>query len=97
MAAFRVTGALSDGQVYQVEITGQADQPVIGSRLVAAMIAEATAAGDLVRPSPTEAPIPVDPEDPRSVLALLEQRTQILESEGAAPRPPGVHVAGVVY
>jgi hypothetical protein len=93
--ALRVTGALPSGQVYQVEITGDRAQPVVGSRLVAVMVDQAE--GDLVRPSPTEAPIPVDPEDPRSVLALLEERTTVTDWQGTPPRPPGVHVAGTVY
>jgi hypothetical protein len=94
--AFRVTGSIpTTGQVYQVELTGRADRPVVGSRLVAALVAEA--AGEMVQPSPTEAAIPVDPQDPRSVLALLEKRTTVLGFEGDAPRPPGDHVAGTVY
>ncbi|MFD7829417.1 hypothetical protein [Kitasatospora sp. NPDC059803] len=94
----RVTGALPGGQVYEVEITGQADRPVIGSRLVAAMLKAAQHGGVLVRPSPTEAPLVVDGADPRSVLALLEERSsRILGVHGAVPGPEEVHVAGTVY
>ncbi|MGA5822251.1 hypothetical protein ACPC54_30830 [Kitasatospora sp. NPDC094028] len=94
----RVTGALPGGQVYEVEITGQADRPVIGSRLVSAMVEAAQRGGTLVRPSPTEAPIVVDGADSRSVVALLEERSsRILGVHGEVPGLEGVHVAGTVY
>ncbi|GAA2842970.1 hypothetical protein [Kitasatospora aburaviensis] len=96
--AFRVTGALSDGQLYEVEVTGRADRPVTGSRLVAAMVEAAQQGGVLVRPSPAEPPVVVDGGDVRSVLALLVERSsRILGTQGAMPRPEGVHVAGTVY
>ncbi|MER8103281.1 hypothetical protein [Kitasatospora sp. NPDC094016] len=97
-AMLRVTGVLPGGQVYEVKITGQAERPVIGSRLVAAMVEAAQRSGALVRPSPTEAPLVVDGADSRSVLALLEERSsRILGIHGMVPRPEEVHVAGTVY
>ncbi|MFE2723913.1 hypothetical protein [Kitasatospora sp. NPDC059327] len=95
---FRVTGTLPDGQLYEVEVTGRADRPVTGSRLVATMVEAAQQDEVLVRPSPTEAPVVVDGGDARSVLALLVERSgRILGTHGVLPRPEGVHVAGTVY
>ncbi|MFJ3793449.1 hypothetical protein [Kitasatospora sp. NPDC090091] len=96
--ALRVTGVLPGGQLYEVEVTGRGDRPVVGSRLVAAMVEAAQRDGVLVRAAPTEEPVAVDGADARSVLALLEERSsRILGTHGAPLRLDEVHVAGTVY
>ncbi|MFJ5121972.1 hypothetical protein [Kitasatospora sp. NPDC088548] len=94
MSTVRVQGAFPDGQLYEVQVTGDPARPVVGSKLVAVMVERA--GGELVRPHPTARAVPVDGADVRSVVALLQDRTEILELEGDLPAPER-HVAGRVY
>lgn len=81
---FTVTGAFPDGSAYQVQVTGQSDRPVIGSRRAAALVE--LHQGRPVRLSPTGPVRKVDPADEATVLAVLEESTRVLETGPGAPR-----------
>ncbi|MFF4276137.1 hypothetical protein [Streptomyces sp. NPDC001536] len=74
------TGVLEDGCPYQVEITGRADRPVIGSARIRALVEQYT--GKPVLLSPVGPRRELDPGDPQAVLALLRQRTHLVEQGG---------------
>lgn len=71
------TGVLEDGCPYQVEITGRADRPVIGSARIRALVEQHT--GKPVLLGPLGPRRDLDPGDPAAVLALLRQRTRLTE------------------
>ncbi|MFF9192654.1 hypothetical protein [Streptomyces rochei] len=71
------TGVLEDGCPYDVEITGQPDRPVIGSARIRALVEQHT--GRPVLLGPLGPRRNVDPGDPATVLALLRQRTRLVE------------------
>lgn len=79
-----VTGTFDDGSAYQVQVTGSADRPVVGSARVAALVelhAGETIPLTLTGPLRTVAG---DGED--AVLAVLRRYSSVLESRGAAHR-----------
>jgi hypothetical protein len=71
------TGVLEDGCPYQVEITGRADQPVVGSARIRALVEQHT--GNQVLLGPLGPRRELDPGAPQAVLALLRQRTRLVE------------------
>ncbi|WP_167162969.1 hypothetical protein [Streptomyces sp. MBT27] len=72
-----VTGFLEDGSPYQVQITGQADRPVIGSARIRALVEQYKGTPVLLgRLGPRR---DLDPADSQAVLALLRQRTRLIE------------------
>lgn len=86
---FPVTGAFDDGATYTVQITGRADRPVIGSYRASALV-ELHQGEDLLL-SPTGPVRKVDGSDEDSVLAVLREYTDVLETGSGAPkvaRPP---------
>ncbi|MFI8265284.1 hypothetical protein [Streptomyces sp. NPDC085665] len=58
-------------------MTGQADRPVAGSARVRALVEECS--GRLVLLGPLGPRRALDPGDRRAVVALLRQRTRVLE------------------
>lgn len=73
-----VTGRFEDGSAYQVQVTGAADRPVVGSARAAALVALHT--GERVALTPTGPMRTVDGADPQSVLAVMHRYTQVLDS-----------------
>lgn len=88
---FRVAGVL-DGALYEVEVTGDAAKPVVGSKRVRALVTQFT--GETVLATPVGPSYIVRADDASSVLALLVSQTKIRwVGEGAPklvePRPAG--------
>ena len=79
---FRVAGAL-DGALYEVEVTGDADTPVVGSRRVTELVQQY--AGMTVLVTPAGPAYKVRPGDPASVLALLSSHTKVTRVGEGAP------------
>lgn len=71
------TGVLEDGCPYDVEITGRPDRPVIGSARIRALVEQHT--GKPVLLGPLGPRRNLDPGDPQTVLALLRQRTRLID------------------
>lgn len=91
---FSVIGVL-DGVVYEVRVTGQASQPVQGSKLVRALVKQW--AGRTVAVTPVGPLYKVDPGDTESVLALLATQTKVLQiGEGAPPIAAALRPVGGV-
>lgn len=72
-----VTGTLEDGAAYEVEVTGRANRPVIGSRRIAALVEQHV--GKPILLSPLGPRRDLDPTDTDAVLALLRQETYAVE------------------
>jgi hypothetical protein len=81
---FTVTGAFDDGATYTVQITGQADRPVIGSHRAAALVE--LHLGEKALLAPTGPLAAVAGDDGASVLAVLREYTNVVEESGAVPR-----------
>ncbi|MFJ4880052.1 hypothetical protein ACIP93_33260 [Streptomyces sp. NPDC088745] len=81
---FTVTGSFDDGATYTVQITGRADRPVIGSYRAAALVE--LHQGQSVALSPTGPMAAVAGDDEASVLAVLREKTNVLEVSGAVRR-----------
>lgn len=75
---FRVRGRLDDA-LYEVEVTGNASKPVVGSDRVAKLVDQYQ--GETVLATPQGPAYTVDPGDATSVLALLSAQTKV-ESVG---------------
>ncbi|MEQ7008485.1 hypothetical protein ABN028_20125 [Actinopolymorpha sp. B17G11] len=91
--AFTVIGVL-DGVVYEVRVTGQASDPVQGSKLVRSLVKQWT--GRTVSLTPAGPVHTVNPGDARSVLALLATQTKVQQvGEGAPSLAPPRPVRGV--
>ncbi|MGA5411578.1 hypothetical protein ACPCSC_30525 [Streptomyces lavendulocolor] len=73
----RVIGTLDDGAAYHVEITGRGDRPVTGSRRVRALVEQCT--GQPVLLGPLGPRRTLEPTDSTAVLALLRDRTTVVE------------------
>lgn len=84
---FTVEGAL-DGALYDVEVTGDAGNPIVGNRRVRALVEQSV--GQRVEVTPHGPVHVVAASDPASVLALLSARTQIRKVGPGAPQllPP---------
>lgn len=83
MVSFTVTGVLDD-TLYEVEVTGRTDQPVVGSKRVAALVTQET--GNTVLATPGGPAYKVDPSDPASVLCLLSTKTKVRRVGEGAPK-----------
>ncbi|PRH81197.1 hypothetical protein C6N75_00060 [Streptomyces solincola] len=73
----RVIGTLDDGGAYDVEVTGREDRPVAGSRRVRALVEQYT--GQPVLLGPLGPRRDLEPTDVTAVLALLRDRTRVVE------------------
>jgi hypothetical protein len=71
------TGVLEDGCPYDIEITGQAERPVIGSARIRALVEQHI--GKPVLLGPLGPRRNLDPGDTQAVLALLRQRTRLID------------------
>lgn len=91
---FKVAGVL-DGTLYEVEVTGDATSPVVGSARVRALVAQFT--GETVLVTPVGPAYDVDPGDAASVLALLCEQTKVKWVSDDAPRLVDPRPAGAVW
>jgi hypothetical protein len=73
----RIIGTLDDGAAYNVEVTGRGDRPVVGSRRVRALVEQHT--GQPVLLGPLGPQRMLEPTDTDAVLALLRDRTRVVE------------------
>ncbi|MFD9248396.1 hypothetical protein [Streptomyces bottropensis] len=73
----RVIGTLDDGAAYEVEVTGQEDRPVTGSRRVRALVEQC--AGQPVLLGPLGPKRTLEPTDTAAVLALIREKTRVVE------------------
>ncbi|MFK0295637.1 hypothetical protein ACIQU6_34930 [Streptomyces sp. NPDC090442] len=72
-----VTGVMDDGCPYQVQITGRAARPVIGSARIRALVEQY--AGTPVLLGPLGPLRDLDPGDPHAVLWLLRRHSRVVE------------------
>jgi hypothetical protein len=72
-----VTGTFEDGAAYQVDVTGQAEQSIVGSRRVRALVEQY--AGQPVLLGPLGPQRDLEATDTAAVLALLRQHTTVVE------------------
>lgn len=91
MSGFTVAGVLDD-TLYEVQVTGDAGRPVVGSKRVGRLVEQW--AGETVLVTPVGPAYTVDPGDQASVLALLSAKTAVRSvGDGAPPlvdpRPDG--------
>lgn len=82
MSSFKVAGVL-DGALYEVEVTGRADTPAVGSKRVSGLIRQYE--GETVLVTPVGPAYVVDGADPASVLALLSAKTRVRWVSDDAP------------
>ncbi|MFC8537991.1 hypothetical protein ACFUJY_29325 [Streptomyces sp. NPDC057249] len=73
----RVIGTLEDGAAYSVEVTGQEDRPVTGSRRVRALVEQQIGRPVLLGPLGPRRDLAAT--DTAAVLALLRDRTRVVE------------------
>lgn len=85
---FTVTGAFNDGATYSVQITGQADRPVVGSRRATALVE--LHQGSPVSLSPTGPVRAVAGNDEATVLAVLREYTDVVEEGPGVPRKASI-------
>lgn len=83
MSGFRVAGRL-DGALYEVEVTGTASRPTIGSKRVEVLVRQNL--GNTVLVTPVGPSYVVDPSDGASVLALLSSLTDVTSVSDDAPQ-----------
>lgn len=96
MSGFTVAGVL-DNTLYEVRVTGDANDPVVGSKRVRVLLRQYQ--GENVMVTPVGPVYVVDPADPVSVLALLAAHTRITRTGGdgeTVPRLVDEPVEGVV-
>lgn len=79
---FRVGGVIGKA-LYEVEVTGKASDPVVGSKGVRALVAEHV--GKTVDVTPLGPAYVVKVDDPKSILALLYAKTKIRWVSDKAP------------
>ncbi|MFB6505631.1 hypothetical protein ACFC07_21930 [Streptomyces sp. NPDC056099] len=72
-----VTGTFEDGAAYQVDVTGQEGQPVVGSRRVRALVEQYTGQSVLLGPLGPQRNL--EATDTAAVLALLRDKTLVVE------------------
>ncbi|WP_413100899.1 hypothetical protein [Streptomyces sp. Inha503] len=72
-----VTGRFDDGSAYQVQVTGDADRPVVGSVRAAALVELHT--GESIALTPTGPLRTVAGDDEKAVLAVLRRYTNIID------------------
>lgn len=73
----KVTGTLEDGSAYDVEVTGQQDRPVTGSRRIRALVEQHSGTPVLLGPLGPRRTL--EPADTDAVLALLRKHTRVVE------------------
>ncbi|GHG80277.1 hypothetical protein [Streptomyces griseocarneus] len=76
-----VTGRFDDGSAYQVQITGDADRPVVGSARAAALVE--LHAGEPILLTPTGPLRAVSGDDEDTVLAVIRRYTDVNGSSRA--------------
>ncbi|MCX4677620.1 hypothetical protein OG413_20320 [Streptomyces sp. NBC_01433] len=79
-----VTGRFDDGSAYQVQVTGDADRPVVGSARAVALVALHT--GESIPLTPTGPLRVVAGDDEEAVLAVLRRYTDVVEKGTEAAR-----------
>lgn len=84
----RVQGVL-DGAGYEVEVTGRADRPVVGSVRVAALVDAAVREGRRVLLGPTGPVVAVTSTGVESILALLARETAVTGTDAPVEPPAG--------
>lgn len=97
MAGFTVSGVL-DNTLYQVKVTGDASNPVVGSKRVRLLVRQY--AGQKVQVTPTGPVFTVNPGDPKSILALLSAKSKVTHagSDGeTVPRLVDEPAEGVIH
>jgi len=72
-----VTGTFEDGAAYQVDVTGQEERPIVGSRRVRALVEQYTGQPVMLGPLGPQRALGVT--DTAAVLALLRQHTTVVE------------------
>lgn len=93
-SGFRVAGVL-DNTLYEVEVTGRADDPVVGSKRVRGLLRQFE--GEDVAVTPQGPTYTVDPRSPASILALLSVHTKVTRVSDDAPRLVDPRPEGAVY
>ncbi|WP_031102325.1 hypothetical protein [Streptomyces sp. NRRL S-146] len=81
---YTVTGRFDDGSAYQVQVTGDADRPVVGSARAAALIELHT--GQSIPLTPTGPLRVVAGDDEEAVLAVLHRYTDVIKKGAGVPR-----------
>lgn len=94
MSGFRVAGRL-DGALYEVEVTGTASRPTIGSKRVEGLVRQYE--GKQVLATPVGPVFTVDPSDGASILALLSAHTDVTRVSDDAPQLVDPRPAGHVW
>lgn len=74
--SFTVAGSL-DGTLYEVEVTGDPARPVVGSKRVKGLVRQFE--GETVLATPVGPAYVVKPGDEASILALLCDRTKVMQ------------------
>lgn len=74
---YTVSGRFDDGSAYQVQMTGDADRPVVGSTRAAALVELHT--GESIPLTPTGPLRSIVGNDTDAVLAVLVRYSQVLE------------------
>ncbi|MFG2141845.1 hypothetical protein [Streptomyces sp. NPDC048650] len=77
-----VTGTFDDGSAYQVQVTGDADRPVVGSTRAAALVQ--LHLGESIPLTPTGPLLTAAGDDQHAVLAVLRRYSRVLGTRGAA-------------
>ncbi|MEW1657825.1 hypothetical protein [Streptomyces sp. NPDC093707] len=72
-----MTGIMDDGCPYQVQVTGRADRPVVGSARVRALVEQYVGTPVLLGPLGPRRDL--DPGDTLAVLALLRRHSRVVE------------------
>lgn len=94
MSSFRVSGTL-DGVLYEVEVTGEKSQPVVGSKRIATLVRQHE--GETVLVTPQGPAYDVDGSDGASVLALLSAHTKVRRVSDDAPQLVEALAEGAVW
>lgn len=92
--SFTVTGVL-DGTLYEVQVTGDPESPVVGSKRVARLVEQYD--GETVLATPVGPAYVVSPGDATSVLCLLTAQTQVRSVSDDAPKLIEPRPVGVVW
>ncbi len=83
MSGFRVAGSL-DGVLYEVEVTGEAARPTVGSKRISTLVDQYE--GETVLVTPVGPAYVVAGSDGASVLALLSAHTKVRRVSDDAPQ-----------
>ncbi|MER5301318.1 hypothetical protein ABT039_17850 [Streptomyces lasiicapitis] len=80
---YTVTGRFDDGAAYQVQVTGDADRPVVGSVRAAALVE--LHEGQSIPLTPVGPLRAVAGDDEEAVLAVLRRYTDVVEKGAETP------------